>query len=347
MDTHLEGDATDQPWVGRAGTVDLKAEARTLDDWVFGLGSSNPKAMVATICEVATAIVEAGVPLKGDLMVGLADGGMPVNAVSRDNAGMSSGVLHLLSRGMAADFAVIMKPWNFVYHEEPGMAWFKLVTRGTLGYAGVPRGTPGFRSSIVPAATAILELEKWLIDYTPRNASGEIEPQGWISALRAGWPERPSMPSAVTEIFLDVRISPRTTPADVKAQFARFVADLGARFPGMELDWEMYGSTPGGTTDPSNWIIRSARRAWERIEGREHPEPPRMSGQTDGAMLRRYGVPTARIGWPWPPANSPEPLCEGIGGTGATFIPDLMPCARKIAHTVVDTLTRGRAELGL
>jgi hypothetical protein len=155
------------------------------------------------------------------------------------------------------------------------------------------------------------------------------------------------MPSAVTEIFLDVRINPRTTPGDVRAQFAAFVADLGRRFPALDLDWEMYGSTPGGTTDPSNWIIQSARRGWEHVEGCSHPEPPLMSGQTDGAMLRRYGVPTARIGWPWPPANSPLPLCEGIGGTGATFIPDLMPCARKIMYTIVDTLMRTRAELGL
>jgi hypothetical protein len=32
---------------------------------------------------------------------------------------------------------------------------------------------------------------------------------------------------------------------------------------------------------------------------------------------------------------------------GATFIPDLMPCARKIAYALIDTLTRTRAELGL
>jgi acetylornithine deacetylase/succinyl-diaminopimelate desuccinylase-like protein len=48
VDTHLEGSADDYPWVGPAGFPDLVPEARVVDDWVYGLGSSNPKAMVAT-----------------------------------------------------------------------------------------------------------------------------------------------------------------------------------------------------------------------------------------------------------------------------------------------------------
>ncbi|MFC0303903.1 M20 family metallopeptidase [Rhizorhabdus histidinilytica] len=347
IDTHLEGNEDDQPWVGPPGFVDLAPRAQASGDWVYGLGASNPKGMIATLVEVATALIEAEVPLVGDLLVGLADGGMPVNIAARDNAGMSSGVHHLLARGAAADFAIIMKPWNFVYHEEPGMGWFKLRVLGSYGYAGVPRGTPGFRSSILPAARIIPELEQWLIDYADRNMSGVVKPHGWIAGIRSGSVERPSFPSAVTEIFFDVRINPRTSPAEVKAQFARFVADCRARHPDIELEWEMYGSVPGGTTDPDNWIIQSARRGWEAVEGRPHPEPDPLGGQTDGAALRRFGVPTARIGWPWPAAGSPEPVAEGLGGMGATFIPDLMPCARKIAYALIDTLTRTRAELGL
>lgn len=347
IDTHLEGNDDDQPWVGPPGFVDLQPRATMTGDWVYGLGSSNPKAMIATLAEVATALIEADVPLVGDLMFGLADGGMPVNIAARDNAGMSNGVNHLLNRGAAADFAIIMKPWNFVYHEEPGMGWFKLRVLGTYGYAGVPRDTPGFRSSILPAATVIPELEAWLIAYADRNTSGVVKPHGWIAGIQSGSPERPSFPSAVTEIFFDVRINPRTSPAEVKAQFAAFVADFSARHPDIALEWDMYGSAPGGTTDPQNWIIQSARRGWEAIEERPHPVPDLLGGQTDGAALRRFGVPTARIGWPWPAAGSPEPIAEGLGGMGATFIPDLMPCARKIAYALIDTLTRDRRELGL
>lgn len=347
IDTHLEGDETDFPWAGPKQYADLKPEAKEVGDWIYGLGSSNPKAMVATLTEISTALIESGVPIKGDLNLGFADGGMPVTIPQRNNAGMSNGVHHLLNRGMAPDFAIIMKPWNWVYHEEPGMGWFRVTVKGTLGYAGVPRGLPEFRSSVVPAATLIPELEQWLIEYAERNTSGVIQPHGWIAGVRSGWPERPAFPSAATEVFLDVRINPRTTPGEVKSQFAGFIEGFRARHPDIDLDWEMYGSAPGGSTDPGNWIIQSARRGWEHIEERAYSKPDMLAGQTDGAALRRLGVPTARMGWPWPAKGSPEPIAEGLGGMGATYIPDLMPCARKIMYAVIDTLTRPRADLGL
>lgn len=348
IDTHLEeGDEAQEILTGKAPEADMQITARMIDDWVFGLGASNPKGMVATLTEVATALIEAGVPLVGDLLVGMADGGMPVDIAGRDHAGMSNGVFHLLNRGGSPDFAVIMKPWNWVYHEEPGMAWFKLRVHGTLGYAGVPRDIPGFRSSVVPAALVIQELERWIIDYAERNTSGQIKPHGWIAGVRGGDVQRPAFPSAVTEIFFDVRVNPRTSPAEVRAQFAAFVRELQAQRPELELDWEMYGSVAGGSTDPQNWIIQSCRRGWEHIEHRPHGQADLLGGQTDGAALRRLGIPTARIGWPWPAQGAPLPVAEGLGGMGATYVPDLIPCAKKIMYALIDTLTRPRHELGL
>lgn len=346
IDTHLEGNDSDLPWVGQHITADLMPQAKMIDDWVFGLGSSNPKAMVATLAEVFRCVREANIPLLGDLSLGFADGGMPVTIPERGNAGMSHGILHLLNRGGSPDFAIIMKPWNWVYHEEPGMAWFKLTVWGSLGYAGVPRGTPGFTSSIVPAARVILALEDWLPAYTERNTSGVVRPDGWISALRSGWPERPAFPSAATEIYFDVRVNPRTSPAEVNAQVDEFLRGLVAEDPELKMDWEMYGSTPGGATPEDSWIVQSARRAWEHIERKPYPkEPDLLGGQTDGSLLRALGVPTVRMGWPWPAEGAPENVAEGLGGMGATYIPDLLPCAEKILRTVIDTCTRPRTDV--
>jgi acetylornithine deacetylase/succinyl-diaminopimelate desuccinylase-like protein len=347
IDTHLELDEAESILTGGTGEADMQKSAQQVDDWVFGLGASNPKGMIATLTEVATALIEAEVPLMGDLMVGMADGGMPVDISARQHAGMSNGVTHMINRGGSPDFAIVMKPWNWVYHEEPGMGWFKLRVYGTLGYAGVERGTPGFRSSVVPAATVIQDLEQWIIEYAERNTSGQIKPHGWIAGVRGGNPERPAFPSAVTEIFFDVRINPRTSPAQVKSQFAEFVRDLQERRPELELEWEMYGSVAGGSTDEKNWIVQSCRRGWEYIEKRPHGDADLLGGQTDGAALRRLGIPTARIGWPWPAEGAPLPVAEGLGGMGATYVPDLLPCAKKIMYALIDTLTRSRQDLGL
>jgi acetylornithine deacetylase/succinyl-diaminopimelate desuccinylase-like protein len=348
IDTHLEGDpARDLPWAGPVMRADMIARGRAEGDLVFGLGAANPKAMVATLIEIASALKEAEVPLIGDLQVGFAGGGMPANVAHRRNYGMSDGVYHLLTRGVAPDFAIIMKPVPRVYSEEPGMCWFKISVRGTLGYAGIPRGTPGYRGSIVPAARLIEEIEAWIPTYTARNTAGEIAPEGQLSALRAGWPDQPAFPSATTEIYLDLRCNPRTSPAAVKAQFAAALDAIRARHPEIDFDFEMIGACPGGMTDPANWIIQSSRRGWERVHERAHGDPPKLSGQTDGTLIRRLGIPCARIGFPSPPKHCPAEFREGLGGMGVVSIADLIKTARAIIYAVVDTLTRPRDELGL
>lgn len=348
VDTHLEGDPVrDLPWAGAVLRADMIAQGFATGDLVCGLGAANPKGMVATLVEVASALKEAGLPLIGDLQIGFAGGGMPVNLADRGNYGMSDGVYHLLTRGVAPDFAIIMKPVPRVYSEEPGMCWFKVVVRGTLGYAGIPRGAAGYRGSIAPAARLIEELEAWIPTYTARNTAGEIAPEGHLAAVRAGWPEKPAFPSATTEIYVDLRCNPRTSPAAVKAQFAAALDALHARHPEIDFDFEMIGACPGGMTDPANWIIQSARRGWERVHQRAHGDPPKLGGQTDGALIRRLGIPCARIGFPAPPRQCPAEFREGLGGMGVVSIADLLTTARAIMYAAVDTLTRPREELGL
>ncbi len=346
IDTHLEGNASDVPWVGSRLRPDMVPEARDENGLVVGLGASNPKAMVATLAEAARVVRAANVPLTGDLFVAYAGGGMPVDLAAAGNRGLSDGVSHLLTRGVHTDFALVMKPGNAVYHEEPGLCWFEVAVKGTMGYAGMPRGRPGFRSSIVPAARVILELEEWLPRYTARNSSGQVAPHGWIAAVRSGWPERPSFPSATTELFLDIRCNPRTPPAEVKAQFEAAIADILTRHPDIELDWKMIASLPGASTDPESWIVRSAIKAWEQVEKKPHPEPPRTGGQTDISMIRNLGIPTARTGWMSQPEKTPAQYREGLGGMGVAYPPDFAPTCRKLVYSIIDTCTRTRVEVG-
>jgi acetylornithine deacetylase/succinyl-diaminopimelate desuccinylase-like protein len=346
IDTHLDATDDDVPWVGPRLRPDMIPQVREENGLVIGLGASNPKAMVTTLAEAVRVVRAANVPLKGDLFVAYAGGGMPVDLAAQGNRGLSDGVSHLLTRGVYTDYALVMKPGNAVYHEEPGLCWFKVSVKGTLGYAGMPHGLARFRSSIVPAAKVILELEDWLPRYTERNSSGQVSPQGWIASVRAGWTDRVSFPSATTEIYLDIRCNPRTPPAEVKAQFDEAITGILARHSDVELDWEMTASLPGASTDPESWIIQSAIRAWEEIEGKPHPAPPRTSGQTDISMIRNLGIPTARTGWVSMPEKTPDEYRQGLGGMGVSFPPDLATTCRKLVYSIIDTCTRTRADVG-
>ncbi len=348
IDTHMEAtEKDDLPWAGEELRADMLPKSQLIDDLVVGLGASNPKAMVATMIEVGRCLQEADLPLLGDLVLGFAGGGMPWSNAKRGQSGLSDGVTHMLRHGVSPDFAVVMKPWNAVYYEEAGLCWFRVLVKGTYGYAGIPHNTPGWDNSVVAASKVVLALQEWLPHYVKRNTSGQIEPWGWISGIHGGWTDKPAFPTALTEILIDLRITPRTSPSEVRGQFAEAIVDIQRKFPDINLEWEMFGATPSGSTDPENWIIQSAMRAWERVEEKPHGPSPLMAGQTDGATLRHLGIPTARLGWPWPYEEGPEEFSYGLGGMGVTYIPDLLLCARKIIYIAIDTLTRTREELGL
>jgi acetylornithine deacetylase/succinyl-diaminopimelate desuccinylase-like protein len=349
IDTHLDADeAIDVPWVGPRLRADMLPKAELRGDTVIGLGASNPKSMIATIVEAAHCVREAQVPLTGDLLVASCGGGMPWVATRHGNAGISSGVMHLLSHGVTADFCVIMKPWDEVYYENPGMCWFRITVHGTMGYAGIPRGTPGFDSAIVPAAKLILELEQWLAAYPEKHRTAQVLPQGWISALRAGWPDKPSFPAAACEIYLDLRTNPDQTMAGVEAEFGAAMRAILAKHSDIRADWSMFVSCQGSRTDPDHWIVRSAVRSWEAIHGRPYTQTTPMAGQTDAATIRQLGIPLARIGYPFmDPENHPAEFADGLGGMGVAYIPDLLVPCRELIYLIIDSCTRTRAGAGL
>ncbi|MDZ4753514.1 MAG: M20/M25/M40 family metallo-hydrolase [Phycisphaerae bacterium] len=347
IDTHLDAEpAEDVPWVGPELRADMLPRTLERDGTLIGLGSSNPKSMVVSIVEAVRAVVEAGVPLAGDVVAAFCGGGMPWIAVHRGNAGVGSGVSHLLSHGVTADAAVIVKTWDEVYHEHPGMAWFRITVAGSMGYAGVPRGIPEFRSSIVPAARLILELEDWLVAYPERHRSGEILPQGWVSAVQAGWPTKPAFPSAATEIYVDIRTNPDQSLQELETELKSFVRSVAERLGDVDARVDMVVSYPGARTDPGHWIVKSALRAWQATHGRPYPGPPAMSGISDAAGIQRAGIPIVRIGYPFRSGDAlPEEFRDGLGGMGAAAAADLVGTVRQIIHIVVDTCTRTRHEL--
>jgi acetylornithine deacetylase/succinyl-diaminopimelate desuccinylase-like protein len=349
IDTHLDGDADiDVPWVGPHLRDDMIPKAQIRGDSVIGLGASNPKSMIASLTEAAHCVLEADIPLLGDVIVGSAGGGMPWVSEERNHTGISSGVMHMLSHGVTADMGVIFKPWCEVYHEHPGMAWFKVTVWGTMGYAGIPRGTPGFESAIVPAAKLILELEEWLAAYPDKHCSEQIKPEGWIAAVRSGWPDKPAFPGAACEIYIDVRTNPDQKMAEVEAEFSQAMREILGRHSEIKADWEMTVSCQGSRTDPQHWVVQSAIRSWQEVNKKDYPGAALMSGQTDAATICQLGLPLVRIGYPYiGEKQMPEEFAEGLGGMGVAYVPDLIDPIKQIIYIIIDSCTRSRDELNL
>ena len=300
IDTLIAGVEADIPWAGPRLTGDMRPEAVVDGDLVIGLGAGNPKGHAACVIAAAEAVAGARIPLAGDLIAGLGAGGMPTNAApgaSRRNPAQGVGCSFMLEQGVWADRAVIAKPGWSASWEEVGLCWFRLVIHGTHTYVGSRHLLP-YRNPIVDAATVVTELERWAVGYTQRHTSGLVAPQVNIGAVRAGWPEMPSVSSAACVLTVDVRLSPRSTPTEVRREVGAFVDRVRADHPDLDLDWEMVLSIPGSHTPEDHPVVRSAVAAWQAVEGRTHLPATGMSGGTDANILRNRGIPTVRIGMP-------------------------------------------------
>ncbi|WP_159499014.1 deacylase [Microbacterium sp. 18062] len=344
IDTLTTGDpAEDLELLGGSGLRhDLRAEATVAGDVVMGLGASNPKGHAAAIVAAVDAVRRAGIPLRGDVLIGLCAGGMPtenrpLSGSSRRNAGQGAGCAFFLDRGGIADHAIICKPGWAVHWEEVGLAWFEWRVEGTYHYVGSRHRMP-YRNPIVIGAEVIRELESWFVAYSERWTDGLVAPQGNIGAFAAGWPHLLAVSPGVATLRFDLRTSPRATLAGIRRDVARAAAEIGMRHD-VRISSEMVLSVPGSWTDPDEWIVRAAVSAWEDAEGRAHEPILGNSGATDANILRRHGVPTARIGMTRVGDYAPLPP-DFSRGMNAVDLRDVAALARTLIQSIVLTCTR-------
>jgi len=331
------------PWIGDRFPADMTTKAYIQGSNVVGMGAENPKGYAAAIVAAAQAIKAAGVPLKGSLLVGLGAGGMPTNRrpnFKKFNAGQGIGCAFMLEQGVRGDFAIIAKPGWSVAWEEVGLCWFKVIVRGDLNYTGVRHVVKG-RNPIVHAAKVIGSLEEWFAEYTAKNTSGLVAPQGSINAIQGGWTHKPAFVPAACNFFVDLRISPRVSPVEAKHQFGDAIERIVKSNPELSVEWEMILSIPGGFTDPNNWIIQSCIRAWEFVENRKHVPRTKTSGATDANILRAAGIPTARLGMPRLASESQRSVFS-METSNVAGMKQLTKC---LIYAVVDTCTRERSEV--
>lgn len=349
IDTHTTGAETDDvPWVGARLREDMVPRATVHGDYVVGLGANNPKGHAACVLAAVEAACRAGAPLRGALLAGFGSGGMPVDprpGAARRDIGHGRGCAFMVERGFRGDFAVIAKTGWAVAWEEVGLAWLRVRVHGALNYAGI-RHFVRYENPIVRAATVIGELERWFPEYTKANTSGLVAPQGSIGAIEGGWTHKPTFVPAACDLYIDLRLSPRTSVPDARRQFEAAIADIRRRHPEIPLTWELMVAVPGTHTDPGSWIVQSCMRGWEDVEGRPHAPRANQSGATDANILRGHGIPTARVGMARVPDDAPMPD-DFSKGMNVVSLREMERLTRCLVYVIVDTCLRSRREIGL
>jgi acetylornithine deacetylase/succinyl-diaminopimelate desuccinylase-like protein len=297
IDTHLLGRPADDRWSVEGSTLDLAIEPTLVDDHVIGLGAENPKAFAACVVGAMVAIARSRIPLSGELEVGLVAGGMPDAGDPMGDPksiGLGFGGEALL-RHLRPDFAIIAKGGWAVSAGEPGLCWIRVTVHGLPGYVGTRHMAP-YRNAVVDAARVIEHIERWLPDYTAAHRTPSVAPQGLIGAVAGGSPRKPAFVPAVCELYIDLRVAPGDDPASCYREFESALDRLRIEDPELRITSELLASLPPEETPSDSWIIRASERAWEAIEGQPHKGRTGASGVTDALVLRRWHIPTAKIG---------------------------------------------------
>lgn len=334
--------------MGDRSRAELQPRAVVDGDFVIGLGAENPKGHTACAAIAAAAVKRAGVPLLGDLVVGFASGGMPINAWDatnqRKNVAQGVGCEFMLQQGIFPDFAVATKPVYAVSHEEAGLVWFRITVFGNLAYAGTRHAIP-YDNAIVNAAHVVIALEEWFPAYAQRSRSGIVSPQGIVGAIEGGIPHSPAFCPEFCHLYIDMRVNPDQTPMDAQRELDGALAGLRSTRPEIRIEREMILAIPGSRTDPENWIVKSLTQAWERVEGRAHSYDWPHSGATDVNVLRASGVPVARLGFP---QSTPPHMKQDLPSwMGAVDIQNMKRLIRCLIEVAVDTCTRSTTDVGL
>jgi succinyl-diaminopimelate desuccinylase len=353
LDSAFSGiESEEVPWIGPALRPDQRPIARREGNGVTGLSADNPKGAIVSSIAAAAAIARAQIPLAGRIVLAFGAGGAPSNKrppTERHNVGHGTGCEFLLQQGVRADFAIVTKPGFAVQWEEVGVCWFRVRIHGVQSYVG-RKHVLAENNPILRAARVIPLLEEWFGEYSRRHTDGLVGPQGAIGAIEGGWTYKPAFTPAACDVYVDMRISPRTTPMQAWRELEGALEQIRGRLgdPSLSMDCEMIVAVEGPATDENNWIVRSCVRAWEEVEGRRHEPFIDTSGQTEAVIFRRHGIPTARIGLPAQMSPTVSAAAERrVHTMGVTEVGGMLKLSNVLVHTLVDTCTRSLADVGL
>ena len=296
MDTSYSGR---EPWL--RGVRGFQPQAFVHDGRLYGLGISNMKGALACYVEAVRALREAGVELRGDLLVAAVCGEIEKTqygeAQGAEFRGYAAGTRHLVSHGGVADMCLLGEPTEGkVVLGHFGALWLRIRTHGDFVHTAFSEGRRE-RNSILrmhEVTSAVLDwIPSWEDD--PSNAYRGARAIVNVGAIDGGFGWRVSRTPHHTDLFLDVRVPPGKPMAVARREVLEMVRDLAERFPDYGLEGEVYVTAPGAEIDEEHELVQAIDAAHEQVFG----EPPARDATrwfSDASALTRYGVPTVNYG---------------------------------------------------
>lgn len=286
---------------------------------IYGRGAGDDKASVAAQVMAGVALARSGVPLKGQLIV---------NEVADEEVGGFKGAGFVSEQAFfTPDFMIVgEQTFNGVALGEKGSSPTRITVRGRTAHGALPWEGANAIEAMAEIVVA-LRRDYWPVLATRTNLI--FHPSSGSVNLFEGGVKSNVVPD-FAEIYVDRRLVPGETPAEVIEEIREIATRAVAAVPGTSVDvGEVF---PGGvaTSTPADSPLVQAMVGANRRLGLS-TDLGGFSMATDGRFWARQGIPTIVYG-PGDPklAHVPD---EWIG------IDELLHATRAYALAAVALLT--------
>jgi acetylornithine deacetylase len=314
VDTSYSGQ---EAWLRRI--PGFQPEGFERDGRIYGLGISNMKGALACYVEAVRALIDAGVRLRGDVMIAAVSGEIEKtqqgDAQGAEYRGYAAGSRHLVTHGGVADMCILGEPTeNKLVLAHFGTIWLRLSTRGPFVHTAFSSGRLE-ENSIVRMRAVLDAVLEWLPRWEEEMSYDGVRGVANVGAIRGGFGWRASRTPHVTDLFLDLRVPPSVEMAEARRKALEFARGL----EGVEA--EVYVTAPGAEIDAAHPLVGAVADAHAEVFG-SPPERDVTRWFSDASVLTRYGIATVNYGTSsgLPDAELGENLeIEGLVKTAAVY----------------------------
>jgi acetylornithine deacetylase len=296
MDTSYSGR---EPWL--KDVPGFQPQAFTKNNRLYGLGISNMKGALACYVEAVRALQDAGVRLRGDVLIAAVSGEIEKTQQGTHQGaqyrGYAAGTRYLVSHGGVADMCLLGEPTEGkVVLGHFGSLWLRIRVHGNFIHTAFSEGKSD-QNSILRMHEVTAAVLEWIPDWEnhPDNSYRGAKAIVNVGAVSGGFGWRVSRTPHHTDLFLDVRVPPTKPMAVARREVLDMVHGLAERFPEYGIEGEVYVTAPGAEIDEGHELVRAIDEAHEEVFG----EPPARDVTrwfSDASALTRYGVPTVNYG---------------------------------------------------
>jgi len=296
LDTSYSGR---EPWL--RSVPGFQPQAFERDGRLYGLGVSNMKGALACYVEAVRALQDAGVRLRGDVLIAAVCGEIEKtqygDATGAQYRGYAAGSRYLVAHGGVADMCLLGEPTEGkVVLGHYGALWLRIRVHGNFVHTAFSEGRRG-ENSILRMHEVLAAVQEWIPAWEddPSNAYRGAKAIVNVGAIEGGFGWRVSRTPHHTDLFLDVRVPPTKPMSAARCEVLDFVGTLAQRFPEYGVEGEVYVTAPGAEIDEGHELVRAVDAAHEHVFGKP-PERDVTRWFSDASALTRYGVPTVNYG---------------------------------------------------